>query len=131
MKSLTRRTILRGMAAAPIGGHIAIEQAKMGLMQGGLFGAGIAGDVAAEVGGANESKFTTFASWLAGGGEKEMRRNAQDIHGFDADIIEMQSPSLTAKVRMQRKRNYIRLLDYKQGWFKEILARKGIVKDWF
>ena len=130
MKSLTRRTILRSMAAAPIGGHIAIEQAKMGLMRGGLFGAGISSDSAGD-GGPNESKFTNFASWLTGGGEKEIRRNAEDINGFDADIIEMRSPSLSAKVRMQRKRNYIRLLDYKQGWFKEILARKGIVRDWF
>ena len=130
MKSLTRRTILRGMAAAPIGGHIAIEQAKMGLMRGGLFGAGISDNVAPEsVGG--ESKFINFTSWLAGGGEKKIRRSAEDINGFDADIIEMHSPSLTAKVRMQRKRNYNRLLAYKQGWFKEILARKGIVTDWF
>ena len=126
---VTRRTVLRGMAAAPIGGRIAAEQAKARLLTGGLAGAGIASAEYAEEGD-RARKFMNFVSWFKAGGENEMRRRAEFIDGFDADIIEMRSPSLTAKVRMQRERNFVRIIREKQSFFKRTLARQGFVKDW-
>ena len=76
-------------------------------------------------------KFLDFASWLKGGGDSEMRESAKTIDGFDADVIEMHSMSLQAKVRTQRKRNYNNIMHEKQTWFRQVLARNGFVKDWF
>ena len=126
---ITRRNILKGMAATPIGGRLAAEHVKMRLMTGGLSGVGIASPEYAEQGD-KERKFLSFTKWFKEGGENEMQKTAQFIDGFDADIIEMQSPSLTGKVRMQRKRNYERILHEKQSFFKRMLARHGFVKDW-
>ena len=127
---ITRRNILKGMAAAPIGGHIVVEQAKMRLLTGGLTGAAISGqpEVATESG---YKRFSDFMSWFRGGGEKEMRDEANNIDGFDPDLIEMHSPSLATKVRMQRKRNYERLLKKKKSWVEEQITKNGHVKDWF
>lgn len=126
---ITRRTILRGMAAAPIGGRIAAEQIRTRLLTGGLTGAGITSSEYAEE--ADKArKFLSFVSWFKSGGENEMRHRAEFIDGFDADIIEMRSPSLTAKVRMQRERNYARIIGEKQSFFKRTLARQGFVEDW-
>ena len=126
---VTRRSILRGMAVAPIGGRIAAEQVKTRLLTGGLAGAGIASSEYAEE--ADKArKFPSFVSWFKAGGENEMRRRAEFIDGFDADIIEMRSPSLTAKVRMQHERNYARIIREKQSFFKRELARHGFVRVW-
>ena len=129
VRELTRRTILRGMAVAPIGGRIAAEHVKMRLMTGGLLGAGIACPEPVEE--ADKArKFLSFISWFKQGGENDLRKRAEYIDGFDADIIEMQSMSLTTKVRVQRQRNYERIVLEKQSYFKRTLARHGFVEAW-
>jgi hypothetical protein len=74
-------------------------------------------------------KFADFGSWFKQIGEKQARRGAHHVSGFDADIIEMRLP-LATKVRMQRERNYQREIKEHREWFADTISLKGFVEWW-
>ena len=79
--------------------------------------------------GTGPAKFTSFTDWLTRFGREQLREQAREIGGFDADLIEMRLP-LATKVRMQRDRNYARLLAWKKHWFAKQIGLQGFVEQW-
>lgn len=124
MTTISRRAILKGIAATPLGAHAAAEQAKMSAA-GLAMGITPAGTVAGREG----QSFLNFASWLKAGGDDAIQREADQVWRLDPDLVEMRLPMQT-KVRMQRKRNYAHVLAYRQGWFARELTKFKIVKCW-
>lgn len=137
MKLFGRRQILKGIAAAPLAAPAAAEAMKLQLMVpgasvlGGLSqGKGNYVDVASH--GTEHTgpiKFWDFASWLKRYGERQILGEARAVHGLDPDIIEMRLP-LATKVRMQRGRNYERLLAHKKDWFDLAIQERGFMEWW-
>lgn len=125
MGDVARRGFLRGLAAAPLGAHVAAEQAKAAMLGAASGSVGMAG---APVAAAAPMKLTSFASWLKLA-EGPLRRDAKRFQGFDADILEMRLPLVT-KMRMQSERNYQRMLAEKREWFDSRLSLKGFVEWW-
>lgn len=74
-------------------------------------------------------KFTSFESWMKLFGKDYINQRSRYIDGFDADIISLHCPIAT-KVRMQRARNYDRLLEERKRWFKNSLNFNGVVQWW-
>ena len=129
MRPISRRALLRGAAAAPISAQLVTEDLKLrmaGLGVGGLRGEAIE----AEAGGGARREFTNFAKWFKEVGEASIKKQAKYITVLDPDIIEMRSPSLSAKMRMQEKRNYARLLAEKKDWFTRLVSLRGVVRVW-
>ena len=124
---IARRSFLKGVAASPVAGHAMaqhlIEQTQL-MALGNGYGAEVASPSAAK-----PERFLSFANWLKAVGEDEIRREARNIHSVDADIIEMRLP-LATKARMQRARNYKRLMEEKRSWFDRLLTRDGKVEYW-
>jgi len=67
---------------------------------------------------------------LRRGGEQIVKSEARDIDGFDPDLIVMNSMSFAAKVVVQRRRNYQRILEKKRNWFQRMVENRGFVKIW-
>jgi hypothetical protein len=95
--------------------------------------AGLAGQVrlneSAEVGGGGPKIFRQFADWFGAFGEKRARRDARDVVGFDPDILELNLPMPT-KVRMQRERNFQRIVARQKESFLEHMEREGKFEWW-
>lgn len=133
-KSLGRRGILKGLALSPLGAAAAAEQAKIGLMTGGTpvvaSGRGLMG-VSENTSAAAQAplRFLNFASWFKDVGHKQIAKSAQRIDGIDPDILEMRLPMPT-KVRMQRRRNFDRIVEDRKDWFSRIVSRDGAVSWW-
>ena len=130
MRRITRRAVLRGAAAVPIVGPMVEQHINMQLA-GLTTGLGGGGDAE----GACDSPelqrvFREFATWFTEVGDKMIREQARNVHMLDPDIVEMQSPALWAKIRMQEKRNYARILADKKNWFERTILRQGLVKHW-
>lgn len=75
-------------------------------------------------------QFLNWGEWFSAGGKRELQETANNIDGFDPDLIAMSLPLVT-KVRWQRERNYKRALAERKGWFERALKRNGHVHDWF
>lgn len=73
-------------------------------------------------------RLTSFAEWLKLGHDR-LKEEADQISSFDGDIIDMRLPMMT-KCRMQRARNYARLVNKRKRWFTKTLAANGAVSWW-
>ena len=125
---ITRRTILRGMAAAPVAGRAVLGEVSSRLA--GL-GAPLGHRIPSEGTQADKaSKFWNFATWFKRDGERYIRAQARDVERLDPDIYCLHSASLWTKVRMQRERNYTRLLLERKNWFGRSVASNGFVEWW-
>lgn len=120
---------MRGAAMAIPSAPLLADQYQRGLLTGrnGIADAGECVETAPQ--GNEPARFTSFRSWFSQIGREKIKRLAKNIIGFDADLIEMRLP-LTTKVRIQRRRNYERLLAEKKNWFAEHLGRRGFVQWW-
>lgn len=128
MQQLARRGFLKAMAAAPLGAQAAVDQ--LALQAAGITGVGAASPETVLPGAPSEPViFRDFASWLHDFGEKRMKEEARDVRRLDPDIISFRLP-LTTKVRMQRERNYQRLLEERKDWFANSLKLEGHVRWW-
>ena len=121
-----RRSFLKGAAAAPavasaVAQHTAAQAQNLAL--GGGQG-GVAQPFANR-----PTNFVSFIKWFQDVGEAAIRAEARVFQTVDADIIEMRLP-LATKVRMQRARNYKRLLAERRTWFDRTLNREGKVEYW-
>lgn len=128
--SLTRRSVLKGLAAAPVAVHTAANQAAAqlaGVSISGLSAVG-AGEPMPEDR-ARQVVFRKFEDWLRNHGEKSIRDQADIVEALDADLSILRLP-ITTLIRMQRRRNYARLLDDQRDWFDKLLARDGKVTQW-
>ena len=128
MKSLTRRTVLRGMAAAPVAGR-----AAAGEIASRLAGLGIplpqrAGLIQEQA--AKGVKFWSFSSWFSRGGERAIRAEAMRVYRLDPDIACLNSAALQHKVKMQQKRNYAHELAERKDWFHRTLLSNKFVEWW-
>ena len=126
--NLTRRSILRGMAAAPVAGRAVLAE-----VSSQLAGLGVPTGQAPpmlKLGAEKAERFWNFTSWLNRGGAASIRSEAREVHRLDPDIACLHSASLWTKVRMQRERNFTWLLAERKNWFRRSLAAKGVVEWW-
>ncbi len=127
MNALSRRNALRAIGlGAPAAGFVA-EKFKRDM----VISPGVSNVASGQPGPpCSESlKFTSFGDWLKRIGYDALKGEARLISGFDGDIIDMHLP-MTTKCRMQRARNYARLLEGRKHWFSERLGAQGFVTDW-
>ncbi len=127
--ALSRRDALKAIGVgAPAAGFIA-EKIKRDM----VLNPGIAGDGnhLAETTSASDGplKFTSFADWFKRFGCNRAKNEANQISGFDGDIIDMHLPMVT-KIRMQRARNYTRILERQKHQFSNELSTKGWFTWW-
>ena len=125
--SLSRRDALKAIGVgAPAAGFIA-EKIKRDM----VINPGIARDAsyAPEVASHGPLKFTNFADWFKRFGCNSAKDEAHQISGFDGDIIDMHLPMVT-KIRMQRARNYTRILERQKHQFSNELSTKGWFTWW-
>lgn len=130
--NVSRRAFLRQAAVTPIAGAVVAKQALMpgaGGLNGILAGSGMGGISPPTAGSPTPTSFTSFAKWFSNFGDEAAKNEAQYVNGFDPEIIELRLP-LQTKVRMQRKRNYIRVCKEKKSWFTNTVKREGKV-DWW
>lgn len=81
--------------------------------------------------GQQPQRWTSFGDFFKKSGmEIEAREEAKEVAGFDADILEMRSLSTTAKVRMQRERNYQRIIARRKFWFERDISLRGFAERW-
>lgn len=129
MKGFGRRAILRALAASPISAHAVAEQIKSQATGIAFTGVGVGRSEGIPASISEPMQFSDFASWFARCGDKAVRREANYVSALDPDLVEMRLP-LATKVRMQRQRNYRRVLDERKEWFNETLSVSGIVSWW-
>lgn len=128
LRMTSRRFFLKGLAASPTVAVTLSEQVKMqaaGLgipPLGGFQSPGVLPPSAAPL------KFLSFRDWLPTG-IAAAKQEAQYISYIDADLVERRLPLVT-KVRLQRARNYERILADKQTWFEKQIKQFGFV-DWW
>ncbi|HDZ73699.1 MAG TPA: hypothetical protein ENH55_13220 [Aurantimonas coralicida] len=126
MTPLTRRMALRAFAAAFVSAPVVAEAQKRAM----VLAPGISNEGIEPPSSDNERlTFTDYASWFSRVGHAEITRQASYIHGFDGDIIDFHLPMVT-KVRMQRARNYERILAERKRWFVKKIGLKGFVNWW-
>lgn len=129
MTLISRRAVLKGAAAVPVGAHLVAQDMK--LRMAGLNVVGFSEGGCDEVAGGNQAqKFTSFVRWFKEVGEESLKRRAKEFRSLDPDIVEMCSPSLQAKMKMQERRNYRRILADKKDWFERQMSLKGFVNWW-
>lgn len=128
MNGIGRRGFLQALGIAPAAARVMAEEAKLQMLGGGVGGVGLANRPQAVPPSAMPERLTTFADYI-GRAERGLREQAREIRGFDPDIVEMRLP-LTTKVRMQRERNYRRIVESQKGWFARQVERLGFVQWW-
>ena len=131
MKDLSRRFFVRALGALP-GAAVAVElQAKAAAHGVALLPPdGLNPGIAAPAGTNTPAKFFEFAEWWKAFGKESAEQRARHVSHFDADILAMQSISLPTKIRMQRARNFERIMaEQKQDFFRRV-ARDGHFQWW-
>lgn len=126
MRPISRRAVLRGAAVVPVAGPLMAQDLNMRLAGLELISTP---DRAREVGDVGW-EFTDFAKWFTKIGAEEARREAKNVTYLDPDIVEMRSPALWAKMKMQEKRNYRRILAEQKQWFDWQISLHRVVKVW-
>ncbi len=121
--------MLRVLAASPIGAHAFGEQLKVASATMAAGASGMGGTAPQPIGGDSPVKFTDFAAWLKTVGRDSIAAEAHGRGGMDPDLIEMRLP-LATKMRMQRQRNYERILEERKNWFERTLRRDGVLNWW-
>lgn len=127
MRPISRRAVLRGAAAVPVAGPLVAQDLKMRMAGLGLTPPP---GPPREVGGGRWLEFTDFAKWFTKFGDEEIRKAAKNVTHLDPDLIEARSPTLQAKVKMQEKRNYARILAEHKRWFDKEISFNRVVKVW-
>lgn len=131
--SVGRRLFLRGMAMAPaVAKMMAPAVTNAALHSGAGVGPNLpysGAEVAPSIAGDSSVEITSFAEWLKLGGEEALRREAQQVRGFDADLLSMRLPMATL-VRMQRARNEKTIYEqHKKAIERRLMS--GAFKWWF
>lgn len=125
--ALSRRDALKAIGiGAPAAGFIAEKIKRDMVINPGISGGG---DCPSGVASDGPLKFTNFADWFKRFGCHRAKRDAHQISGFDGDIIDMHLPMVT-KIRMQRARNYARILENQKHQFNGELSTKGWFTWW-
>ena len=126
-----RRSFLKKAAAAPVAGAVAASAVSTELAGVGATGLGIGSDgrVPGNMCGGQQS-FTSFAKWFSAGGDREIRENAKNVYSLDPDLAESRLP-LQHRFRVQKKRNYERIMAERKSWFSRLLLRNGSVTSYF
>lgn len=75
------------------------------------------------------TKFASFADWFSKHGRARLKLEAWGTPCFDADIIDMRLPLVT-KVRLQRARNYSRLLERRKSLIAKEIGVHGFYECW-
>lgn len=131
MNNLSRRDAIKAIGVgAPAAGFVTEKFKRDMAINPGI----ISGNVESPAEPSSDSpdkstKFTNFTDWLKDVGQNELKNEAHYINGFEGDIIDMHLPMVT-KIRMQRARNYERLLENKRHWFAKRLHTNGFVAWW-
>ncbi|HEX6972700.1 MAG TPA: hypothetical protein VF234_10825 [Limnochordia bacterium] len=123
---MKRRAFLRAVAAAPVGAQVAAEQAKLSLTGAKV---GFGGTDVLPQPSTGPVRFSSFGDWLKRFGETAIRREARNVDRLDPDLVEMRLP-LNTKFRMQRERNYQRILEDRRRWFDDTIGVKGFLEWW-
>lgn len=128
---ISRRSILRGLAAVPFAGEAVARAAKTA----SLAAAPLLSSAAVEVAGSAPQPYgnTTFASladWLSGGGEQEIRDRARNNTEYDHDLLSLRLPMPTI-ARMQYQRNLKREREKMCRSMLAMLAKNGKIEWWF
>ena len=122
--NLNRRGILKVFASAPV------LVPEVGLPTLGVAGVQFpTPPVTSQPAIGKEPRFTDFTSWLTYRGRESLEEQASNVKSFDPDIWSFRLP-LATKYRFQRERNYARLLESKERWFKRCLGERGFVSWW-
>ena len=124
-----RRMFFGLMAASPVAAQAVAQDAQ--LRMAGITRLGASPIDAAAPSTADESfqKLGSFGEWLTKAGDG-LRNEAKEIRALDPDIMSFRSMSLSAKIQMQRERNYQALLVDRRNWFDKQFKRLGFTK-WY
>ena len=123
-----RRGFLKALGVAPMGAQMAAQDLSLRLAGvSGALGIGASGVGPAEA--ASSVKFHDFAAWFREFGAAAIRTESKEIRHLDADLITLHLPLVT-KIRMQRERNYQRLLRERRDWFGRKMKQDGVVNWW-
>lgn len=134
----SRRAFLRvagAVAGLPAAQAISQKLAAHGLMKSALGGGGVGGFMGTNSVGPVEAAqkpvmFTSFAEWWRQYGEASCKDSAHEVTFLAADILDMKSPSLQAKVEMQRRRNLAKIRKEREASFDRALSLNGVFKWW-
>ncbi len=123
--NVSKRSFLKLFAAAPVA--LADQTKMLGMAAHPAVSGARGGEVAAP--GRNMVTFTDYTEWFKKFGDAQARKQAEYFHGFDADLIDMRWPIAT-KVRVQRERNYDRIVEERKASLLGKLAREGSFSWW-
>lgn len=129
---MNRRGFLKFLPAAAVGGKRALVEAAERLVLPGVVNPGLAGSGggAPAPDGSPLDDDPSRRIWatkrlfqLANPVHLEQRRqDAWHVHALDPDLASMYSMSLSAKIVIQRERNYQRALDADRGFYGRVLS---------
>jgi hypothetical protein len=97
---IDRRGMLRLLGASPLAGRTLLEDSKLALSRVGPASMDWAGSPAHLDIPGSPKEFARLVDWLRELGDKEVRKEAHEVHALDPDIVEMRSLSLQAKFRV-------------------------------
>jgi len=123
---VTRRVILKALGLSPAGAHLLGEQAKLGLLSPSSVLRPPSGGSPVQEHTQKNEQFTSFQDWFDFVGKAKIKEWARDVYCLDADLVERRLP-LATKVRLQRERNYERIIKERRSWFERTLRRWGTV----
>ena len=124
MNMLSRRLALRSIAMAVPAAIVVAETTDLAKLTNET---SHSGDSACALNAG--TKFSSFADWLSKYGHASMKLEARATPCFDADIIDMRLPLVT-KVRLQRTRNYSRLLERRKSAIAKEIGLNGFYECW-
>jgi len=125
--------MLKALSVAPIAARMMAGEAAMkiaGIGSGALAPGLLATTPSLNNGPSNPLRFFDFGSWFKDIGRDQVREEASYVAALDPDLACMQSMSLSAKVRMQRERQYSRYMEARKRWFTKSISAKGLVEWW-
>jgi hypothetical protein len=128
MSSLGRRAVLRALGMTPVAANALAKQATMASagMTAGFMPPGPPSQLASNESGA--VRFHNWADWFRRM-EPSIRQEARTVTVLDPDIAEFRLP-LATKVRMQRQRNYERIVAERRNYIESKLSLAGFI-DWW
>lgn len=117
---MNRRSLLKGIAAAPAALSGAAQELQQRLTGVGVNGVGVSSDPSVGyIDSSRKSVYEQLQRLLIEGGMPSWAKErtwleAQQVYALDTDLAAMRSFSHAAKVQTQRQRNYERLLEIKR-----------------
>lgn len=129
MNAPSRRSFFGLAAATPAAIKMAVGDIQMRLAGMTQLGASAPGGLPPQPAIGDFQKIGSFSEWFAKQGA-EWRDDAKNIRALDPDILSYKAMSLSAKIHIQRERNYQALLAERRGWFDRQFKKLGFMK-WY